>query len=89
MSAGGRAVFRAGGQPVYRLAGNPRLGVAADQDGRWRRCQAASAIQDSRDAIQHALELGINLFDTAQGCGFGVAEQLLGDALRRRARRED
>jgi aryl-alcohol dehydrogenase-like predicted oxidoreductase len=33
-------------------------------------------------AIRHARELGINLFDTAQGYGFGTSEQLLGRALR-------
>ena len=49
----------------------------------------AADLQESTDAIHHALELGINLFDTAQGYGFGAAEQLLGQALRQRARRED
>jgi aryl-alcohol dehydrogenase-like predicted oxidoreductase len=39
--------------------------------------------------VGRALELGINFFDTAQGYGFGAAEQLLGDAIRGRARRED
>ena len=33
-------------------------------------------------AIRHARELGINLFDTAQGYGFGASERLLGRALR-------
>jgi aryl-alcohol dehydrogenase-like predicted oxidoreductase len=33
-------------------------------------------------AIRHALDLGINLFDTAQGYGFGASERLLGKALR-------
>jgi aryl-alcohol dehydrogenase-like predicted oxidoreductase len=33
-------------------------------------------------AIRHARELGINLFDTAQGYGFGASEELLGRALR-------
>src|SRR6266540_3108377 len=36
----------------------------------------ASDLQDSKDSIHRALELGINLFDTAQGYGFGVAEQV-------------
>src|SRR5438876_6955080 len=39
--------------------------------------------------IGRALALGINLFDTAQGYGFGAAERLLGEALWARARRED
>jgi aryl-alcohol dehydrogenase-like predicted oxidoreductase len=29
-------------------------------------------------AIRRARELGVNLFDTAQGYGFGVSERLLG-----------
>jgi aryl-alcohol dehydrogenase-like predicted oxidoreductase len=33
-------------------------------------------------AIRHARELGVNLFDTAQGYGFGASERLLGIALR-------
>jgi aryl-alcohol dehydrogenase-like predicted oxidoreductase len=49
----------------------------------------AADIQESKDSIQHALELGINLFDTAQGYGFGVAERLLGEALWERTSRED
>ncbi len=49
----------------------------------------AADLQESTDAIHHALELGINLFDTAQGYGFGAAEQLLGEALRERASREE
>lgn len=32
-------------------------------------------------AIRKALDLGVNFFDTAQGYGFGAAEQLLGKAL--------
>jgi aryl-alcohol dehydrogenase-like predicted oxidoreductase len=53
--------------------------------GEW----GSTDMQESRDAIQHALELGINFFDTAQGYGFGASEQLLGDALWERVRRED
>ena len=34
------------------------------------------------EAIQSAHELGINLFDTAQGYGFGTAEEMIGRALR-------
>jgi aryl-alcohol dehydrogenase-like predicted oxidoreductase len=33
-------------------------------------------------AIQHARELGVNLFDTAQAYGFGKSEKVLGKALR-------
>jgi aryl-alcohol dehydrogenase-like predicted oxidoreductase len=39
---------------------------------------------DEKEAIgviRHALELGVNLFDTAQGYGFGLAEALLAKSL--------
>jgi len=39
--------------------------------------------------IHRALELGINLFDTAQAYGFGEAEQVLADALWGRVRRDE
>jgi aryl-alcohol dehydrogenase-like predicted oxidoreductase len=42
---------------------------------------------EARDAVHHALDLGINLFDTAQAYGFGQSEQLLSDALRTGTRR--
>jgi hypothetical protein len=37
--------------------------------------------RDAISAIRHALELGVNLFDTAQAYGFGASERLLGRAL--------
>jgi hypothetical protein len=46
--------------------------------GEWGTVSADAAI----DAIREAWELGINLFDTAQGYGFGAAERLLATALR-------
>jgi aryl-alcohol dehydrogenase-like predicted oxidoreductase len=39
-------------------------------------------------AIRHAADRGINFFDTAQGYGFGVSEQLLARALKGRPRGE-
>jgi aryl-alcohol dehydrogenase-like predicted oxidoreductase len=44
---------------------------------------------DADSAIEGALEQGITLFDSAQGYGFGAAEQLLGESLFKRARREE
>jgi aryl-alcohol dehydrogenase-like predicted oxidoreductase len=43
------------------------------------------------DAIRHALDLGVNLFDSAQAYGFGASERLLGRALapELRSRRDD
>jgi aryl-alcohol dehydrogenase-like predicted oxidoreductase len=49
----------------------------------------AADVDHAKASIHRALELGINLFDTAQGYGFGAAERLLGEALWERARRED
>ncbi|MEV0307911.1 aldo/keto reductase [Nonomuraea fuscirosea] len=45
--------------------------------GEWGEVEERAAIE----SIRHARELGINLFDTAQGYGFGTAERLLGKAL--------
>jgi aryl-alcohol dehydrogenase-like predicted oxidoreductase len=46
--------------------------------------------QDQAKAtMRHALELGINFFDTAQGYGFGRSEGVLADALWDRVGRED
>jgi aryl-alcohol dehydrogenase-like predicted oxidoreductase len=45
--------------------------------GDWGAVEEAKAI----DGIEHARDLGINFFDTAQGYGFGAAERLLGRAL--------
>ncbi|WP_216209243.1 aldo/keto reductase [Amycolatopsis aidingensis] len=39
-------------------------------------------------AIQHARELGVNFFDTAQAYGFGKSEALLGKALRAELNRD-
>jgi aryl-alcohol dehydrogenase-like predicted oxidoreductase len=45
--------------------------------GQWGTVDEKEAI----GAVQRARELGINLFDTAQGYGFGAAERLLARAL--------
>jgi aryl-alcohol dehydrogenase-like predicted oxidoreductase len=46
--------------------------------GEWGRFDEDEGIA----AIRQARELGVNLFDTAQGYGFGASEGLLGRALR-------
>jgi aryl-alcohol dehydrogenase-like predicted oxidoreductase len=53
--------------------------------GEWGQFDA----DEARATIHEALDLGVTLFDTAQGYGFGSAERLLGEALWGRARRED
>jgi aryl-alcohol dehydrogenase-like predicted oxidoreductase len=71
--------------------GQTDLKVSAIAFGTWAfgGDWGAADLKESTDAIHHALELGINLFDTAQGYGFGAAEELLGQALWPRVRRED
>jgi aryl-alcohol dehydrogenase-like predicted oxidoreductase len=46
--------------------------------GEWGEFDEQQAVA----AIRQARALGVNLFDTAQGYGFGASEQLLGRALR-------
>ncbi len=50
--------------------------------GDWGTTNEAAAIA----AIRHAADQGINLFDTAQGYGFGASERLLAKALKGRPR---
>nr|WP_225991957.1 aldo/keto reductase [Actinomadura montaniterrae] len=63
--------------------GRTRLRVTPDaygtcQFGReWGEVDERSAIE----SIHHARSLGVNIFDTARGYGFGTAERLLGRAL--------
>ena len=45
--------------------------------------------ESSRPVIQHALELGINFFDTANVYSIGVSEEILGRAIKEFARRHE
>ena len=45
--------------------------------------------EQSREIIQHALELGVNFFDTAMGYQGGTSEEFVGRAMRDYAKRED
>jgi aryl-alcohol dehydrogenase-like predicted oxidoreductase len=61
------------GMAVYPIAfGTWQLG------GEWGKFDEDDGIA----AIRRARDLGVNLFDTAQGYGFGASERLLGRALR-------
>lgn len=44
---------------------------------------------ESETIIKHALDCGINFFDTANGYSAGTSEEYLGRALKRNAKRED
>jgi aryl-alcohol dehydrogenase-like predicted oxidoreductase len=67
------------------------LKVSAVSFGTWAFGGDWGAVdaEEGTASIHRAHDLGINLFDTAQGYGFGAAERLLGQALWQRARRED
>jgi len=75
----------------YARLGQTDLQVSAIAFGTWAfgGDWGTADLEEGQDAIEYALSLGINLFDTAQGYGFGLAEELLGRALRERADRED
>lgn len=45
--------------------------------------------EHTREIIRHAIDLGVNFFDTAIGYQLGTSEQYVGRALRDMARRED
>jgi aryl-alcohol dehydrogenase-like predicted oxidoreductase len=45
--------------------------------------------QESINTIHRALDLGINLIDTAPGYGFGVSEKIIGKALKQHSKKND
>ncbi|MFD4254630.1 aldo/keto reductase [Amycolatopsis thermoflava] len=74
-----RTTLGKSGLDVSRIAfGTWQLG------GDWGSFDEDAAVQ----AIQHARELGVNFFDTAQAYGFGKSEALLGRALRDELKRD-
>ena len=73
----------------YRAFGRTGLDVSAIGFGCWESAGNYGHFDESEieAAVQRALDLGINLFDTAEGYGFGQSERILGKALG--ARRKD
>jgi aryl-alcohol dehydrogenase-like predicted oxidoreductase len=71
--------------------GQTNLQVSAIAFGTWAfgGDWGAADLQEAKNTIQYALKRGINLFDTAQGYGFGMAERVLADGLRDQTKRED
>jgi len=55
----------------------------------WSHSQWAMNEDDSRSMIQHALDLGINFFDTANVYAYGRSEEILGKALKDFANRDE
>ncbi|MCB0148308.1 MAG: aldo/keto reductase, partial [Caldilineaceae bacterium] len=73
------------GMQVSRIClGCMGFGDAANWVHKWVLDEEAS-----RPVIQHALELGINFFDTANVYSIGVSEEILGRALKDFARRDE
>lgn len=67
----------------YTQFGETDLNVSRIAFGTWQFGGEWGSIdeQELQNAIRKALDFGINFFDTAQGYGFGAAEQVLGRAL--------
>src|SRR6188472_4097519 len=63
------------------------LGCMSFGTSKWRPWVLDEA--ESRAVIRHALDLGINFFDTEDMYSLGVSEQVVGRALRDFARRDD
>ena len=67
----------------YRNLGESDLQVSAVGFGCWETGGEYGDYQDSAviAAVHRALDLGVTLFDTARGYGFGRSEELLAEAL--------
>ena len=72
----------------YRPFGNTGLNVSTVGFGCWEMGGGYGSLDEAEAiaAVHTALDLGINLFDTAEGYGFGRSEELLAKALGNRRR---
>jgi aryl-alcohol dehydrogenase-like predicted oxidoreductase len=80
-------IQKGGNTMEYTQFGRTSLRVSKISYGTWQFGgdwgHIESAQWDAGKAtVQKALELGINFFDTAQAYGFGLAESMLGEALK-------
>ncbi len=55
--------------------------------GTWRMGESGRRRADELDALKHGLDLGYPMIDTAEMYGEGVAEEIVGEAIRGRAQR--
>ncbi len=55
--------------------------------GTWRMGESARLVPAERDALVYGLDLGYPMIDTAEMYGEGVAEEIVGEAIRGRAQR--
>ncbi len=67
----------------YRPFGRTGLQVSAMGFGCWEIGGTYGQIEEAQfqQAVQRAIDLGVNCFDTAEAYGFGASEQALGRAL--------
>ncbi len=65
----------------YRQLGRSELRVSTIAFGSWLTFTDAKRRQDAIECVHRALDLGINLLDTANVYGTGAAETVLGEAL--------
>jgi aryl-alcohol dehydrogenase-like predicted oxidoreductase len=71
----------------FRSFGKTGLSVSAIGFGSWPMAGSSYGGIDEKSAaaaVHHALEIGVNCFDTAPAYGLGEAEQMLGRALGKR-----
>ncbi len=55
--------------------------------GTWRMGESSGKRAQELDAIRYALDLGYPMVDTAEMYGEGVAEEIVGEAIRGRRQR--
>lgn len=70
----------------YRKLGNSTLWVSEIALGSWLTFSSGTRKQEAIACVQHALDQGVTLFDTANVYGHGAAERVLGEALAGRRR---
>jgi voltage-dependent potassium channel beta subunit len=71
----------------YRSLGRSGLSVSEVSLGSWLTLGSSVDRESTREIVQRAYDLGINLFDTADVYAAGQAEEVLGEALRAIPRR--
>jgi len=69
-------------QMIYRYLGNTGLKVSVLAYGTWLTAHTKDQEQAIIDCVKASWEHGVNYFDTAEVYGDGVAEEILGKALK-------
>jgi voltage-dependent potassium channel beta subunit len=67
---------------LYRHLGNTGIKVSVFSFGNWITGHSKEVEQIQIDCVKLAWENGINFFDTAEAYGFGIAEKIMGKALK-------